>query len=227
MRLVFDATWARLSEREQALFAALSVFRGGFTAMQGQAVAGAAVGDFLRLVDRSLLARGEQERFKVHELLRQFAAERLEQSGEAERVKDQHSAYFMELLAGRLPQLKGAQFAALDAIATDFDNMRAAWRRAIESSCTDQMVKANQSLNLIRRAPAGGGVAGPGLCAGQRQRLAGNRPADLPLPPRDGGGAGRGSICRSRAAGRKTRCSGGRGQAFETLEPRVTQESPA
>ncbi|HZD10750.1 MAG TPA: LuxR C-terminal-related transcriptional regulator, partial [Candidatus Binatia bacterium] len=59
MRAVFDSTWARLSERDRALFAALSVFRGGFSVAAVMTVAGAEPRDLRRLVGRSLLEHSE------------------------------------------------------------------------------------------------------------------------------------------------------------------------
>ena len=150
VRAVFDATWARLSEREQALFAALSVFRGGFTREAAEAVTGASARELLMLVDRSLLYRRERERFDVQELLRQFAAEKLEQAGASQAVRDAHSAFYMEGLGRLLPKLKGPeQLAALDAIEADFDNVRLAWRRACESDHWEHFRRACESLCLF------------------------------------------------------------------------------
>jgi predicted ATPase/DNA-binding CsgD family transcriptional regulator len=134
MRAVFDSTWARLSQREQELFAALSVFRGGFTLQAAVEVAGATPRELRRLLERSLLARGEGGRFEVHELLRQFVAEQLANSPTREEaVCDRHSAYYLAFLRDREPELKGAGAeAALRALAADSDNVFAAWDRAVD-----------------------------------------------------------------------------------------------
>ncbi|MDT8307423.1 MAG: BTAD domain-containing putative transcriptional regulator [Anaerolineae bacterium] len=133
MRAVFETTWARLDEREQTLFAALSIFRGGFTLAAAREVAGATPRDLLRLVGRSLLARDEEGRFAVHELLRQFATEQLARAPEGEApVRDAHSAYYLALLCESESELKGAGAeAALEALAADADNFFAAWDRAV------------------------------------------------------------------------------------------------
>jgi predicted ATPase/DNA-binding CsgD family transcriptional regulator len=92
VRAVFETTWARLEKREQELFAAFSVFRGGFTLEAAREVAGSSLRDLLGLANRSLLARGEEGRFEVHELLRQFSAEELARSPVAvEAIRDRHS----------------------------------------------------------------------------------------------------------------------------------------
>jgi predicted ATPase/DNA-binding SARP family transcriptional activator/tetratricopeptide (TPR) repeat protein len=132
MRAVFETTWARLDEWEQTHFAALSVFRGGFTLEAARAVVGAAPRDLLGLAGRSLLARGENGRFQVHELLRQFAAEQLSRFPDRERaVREQHSTYYMNLLGKLEPELRGPNAAAVLAeIASDIQNHQAAWALA-------------------------------------------------------------------------------------------------
>ena len=77
MRAVFDHSWRLLSEREQGMLAALSVFPGSFGAPAAQEVAGASLRDLLRLADRSLLLRLAEGRYILHDLLREYAAEQL------------------------------------------------------------------------------------------------------------------------------------------------------
>jgi DNA-binding SARP family transcriptional activator/predicted ATPase len=150
MRAVFQATWQRLSAEEQAHFAALSVFRAGFTRSAAHEVAGATPRDLIRLADHSLLTRLPSGRFEIHELLRQFAAERLEESREADAVRDAHSIYYLEALAGRLPDLKsGGQLDAADDIEEDFENVHAAWRWASQRGQWSQLARAGESLHLF------------------------------------------------------------------------------
>lgn len=152
MRTVFNATWARLSQQEQALFAAISVFHGGFTLEAARAVAGATPRELMRLADRSLITRLQGGLFEVHELLRQFAAEQLEAAGEEDAVRDAHSAYYLETLANLLPDLKGRdQLGALDDIERDFENVHAAWRRACQRGHWEDIAGASQSLHLFAR----------------------------------------------------------------------------
>ena len=128
MRAVFGAMWERLSERERAIFAALSVFRGGFTLDAARAVTGATSGDLMRLADRSLITRVEDGRFEVHELLRQFAAERLEAGEEAETVRHAHSVYYCAFIEERVELLKGPQVDEATAeITADLENVRVAF----------------------------------------------------------------------------------------------------
>ena len=73
MRAVFDASWRHLTPTEQIVFRQLSVFRGGFTRAATQVVTGATLPVLLNLIHKSFLQRTPDERYQIHELLRQFA----------------------------------------------------------------------------------------------------------------------------------------------------------
>jgi predicted ATPase/DNA-binding CsgD family transcriptional regulator len=55
IRTVFTSTWERLTEDERAVFAMITVFRGGFTREAAQQVADASLVVLKRLVDKSLV----------------------------------------------------------------------------------------------------------------------------------------------------------------------------
>jgi predicted ATPase/DNA-binding SARP family transcriptional activator len=133
MRAVFDHTWDLLTEREQEPFAGLSVFRGGFTREAAQEVTGVSLQELMALINKSLLHRTSRGRYEVHELLRGYAAEKLETSGEADAVRDAYCAYYAGFLHQREADLKGRrQLGALDEIEADFENARAAWNWALK-----------------------------------------------------------------------------------------------
>jgi DNA-binding SARP family transcriptional activator/predicted ATPase/tetratricopeptide (TPR) repeat protein len=77
MRAVFDYSWRLLTGRERLVLQALSVFRGGFTWGAAREVARAGLADLRSLIGKSLLQRTPAGRFEMHELLRQFAVEKL------------------------------------------------------------------------------------------------------------------------------------------------------
>ncbi len=133
MKAVFEASWAQLNEKQQKSLAALSVFRGGFTLEAAQEVAGASSRDLLELASRSLLFRGENLRFEIHELLRQFAAEHLARSSaEITAVQDRHATYYLTQLQTLEPELKGANAeTTIPKLQADIDNIYAAWHRAV------------------------------------------------------------------------------------------------
>ena len=86
IRAVFDRSWNLLSEREREVFSALSVFRDGFTWWAAQQVSGASLRELMALMDKSLLQRTPAGRYEIHELLRRYAAEKLEQTPVASAV---------------------------------------------------------------------------------------------------------------------------------------------
>jgi predicted ATPase/tetratricopeptide (TPR) repeat protein len=130
VRAVYNHSWNLLTEGEQGVFAALSVFRGGFTRQAAQQVTGASLRQLMSLVDRSLLFRRPTGRYEVHELLRQYAAERLGRSPDAgEAAHDRHCAYYARFLAQRRDAfLKRGPGDAL----VEMANIRAAWRWALQ-----------------------------------------------------------------------------------------------
>ncbi|UCC64798.1 MAG: tetratricopeptide repeat protein, partial [Anaerolineae bacterium] len=109
MRAAFDTSWGRLGAAEQDAFSRLSVFRGGFSRAAAREVTGASLRTLATLVNKSLLQydRG-QDRYDIHELLRQYGAEKLiEDPGKETAVRDRHSAYYCAALQEWDARLKG------------------------------------------------------------------------------------------------------------------------
>ena len=79
MRAVLDQAWRLLSGQDQRVLAALAVFRGGFSQDAANAVAGASLRQLRTLVEKSWLHRTVANRYEIHELLRQYAEEQLQQ----------------------------------------------------------------------------------------------------------------------------------------------------
>ncbi len=135
MQAVFDTSWTLLTEAEQAIFTRLCVFREGFTADAAQQICGASLATLTGLVDKSLLRWENNGRYRLHELLRQYAQAKLEQSPEvAAQVRDRHCAYYTDLLYQRRDEVIGKQKAAvIAAVEEEIDNVRAAWQWIIDT----------------------------------------------------------------------------------------------
>ncbi|NIV34472.1 MAG: tetratricopeptide repeat protein, partial [Anaerolineae bacterium] len=135
---------------------ALSVFRGGFTREAAAHVAGATLHDLRALADKSLLQLGSAPstwlrtggRYEIHELLRQYAAERLgEVPGARETAKDRHCAYYAQLLHTREADLIGRhQREALAEIEGEIENVRAAWNWAVDQGKIEEIDRSLESL---------------------------------------------------------------------------------
>jgi predicted ATPase len=78
MKAVFEHFWALLTDEEQTVFKRLCIFRGGFAHQAAAHIAGASRALLSSLVDKSLVRWDAHERYQIHELLRQYAQERLE-----------------------------------------------------------------------------------------------------------------------------------------------------
>lgn len=129
IRAVFESTWKGLSEPERHTFAQLAVFRGGFTREAAGTVAHAELRTLTGLVNKALLWRvAETRRYEIHELLRQYAEEQLQATGEVEIIGLTYSHYYLNLLHQHQPKLESReQLEVLNAIEQDLDNLRAAW----------------------------------------------------------------------------------------------------
>lgn len=95
IRNVFDYSWQLLTETEQYIFMKLSVFRGGFDRNAAQAVAEANLQSLRHLVNKSLLQRDpDTGRYTIHELIRQYAGQKLGASGHEASTKTAHLMHF-------------------------------------------------------------------------------------------------------------------------------------
>lgn len=152
IRAAFDHSWSLASPPEREVFTKLSVFRGGFTRDAAQQVAGATLELLASLVGKSFVRHDPKTgRFEVHELMRQYGAEKLESDPAASRsAHDAHAAYFAELMDSRLAHLRdGRQLAALEEIDADIENIRTAWRLSARRSDVSQMWRFVQSMQLV------------------------------------------------------------------------------
>ncbi len=128
IRAVFEHSWQLLKENERAVFARLSVFRGGFTRDGAREIAGASLQTLSALVEKSLLKRAASGRYRLHEFVRQFAAEKLAEGGEQENTQKNFGAYFLGMVNARGERLNRAGAAdALEALRAEIENVRAAW----------------------------------------------------------------------------------------------------
>jgi non-specific serine/threonine protein kinase len=129
-----------LPEGEKQLFRRLAVFAGGFTFDAAEGVVGQTAEPTIEmldgvtsLVDKSLLVASPQSRgeirFRMLEVVREYALDRLEASGEAEQIQGHHAAYFLEFAEEAEPHLNGPQPAEwLKRLEEEHGNIRAALR---------------------------------------------------------------------------------------------------
>jgi len=142
LRNTLDWSFELLSVGEQALLARLGVFAGSFSLPATEAIGasspqeghtagqGQVMDTMGALVDSSLVRAqtgGGQPRFSLLETIREYALERLADSGDWVQAHDRHAAYFLALAEPADADLTGAgQLAWLDQLETEHDNLWAA-----------------------------------------------------------------------------------------------------
>jgi DNA-binding SARP family transcriptional activator/predicted ATPase len=129
MGAVLDYSWHLLSQAEQQTFRRLSVFRGGFELDAASAVAGSNLPALASLVDKSWLRQEQGGRFRVHELLRQYAAGQLAaHPAEQATTQQNHARYYAGYLEARRTALEAnAAKPILAELDREVENLRAAW----------------------------------------------------------------------------------------------------
>jgi predicted ATPase/class 3 adenylate cyclase len=138
-----------LSADEQRLFARLSVFAGGCTLEAAETVCAAELDVLQSLGDKSLVRRSG-ERFWMLETIREFALERLEESGGGEELRHRHSAYFLELGELAKPELHARSSPIwFDRLQAEHDNIRAVLGDALEHGRADVALRLGSAVWLF------------------------------------------------------------------------------
>jgi predicted ATPase/class 3 adenylate cyclase len=139
LRAAIDWSFESLDADERAMLNRLSVFVGGFDLDAASALSkGAGLDDFAAvdvlgsLVAKSLVERNEASgttRYRLLEMIRQYAAEHLDAAGGAAGARDDHAAYFLMLAKALFRRLSTPNdFEALDRLAIESPNLAAAAR---------------------------------------------------------------------------------------------------
>ncbi|MFZ0012567.1 MAG: AAA family ATPase [Acidimicrobiia bacterium] len=155
IRAVFDYSWGLLSTAERDAFAALSVFRGGFTREAAETVAGASIRDLANLSNKTLVTPSPSSgRYAIHELLRQYAEAELAALPARDRsIRDAHAHYYSDLCEAAVVLFaQGEQVRALMTIEQDLDNIRPAWRHLASTRNTSGVDKMVLGLWLIHES---------------------------------------------------------------------------
>jgi predicted ATPase len=152
LRAVVDWSWDLLDGAEREVLAACSVFVGGATLADLDAVVGTEVLDVLgRLVAKSLVVADRLDdgtmRYRLLETIREYARDRLAESGCERAVRDRHAAHYADLVTEADGKLRGPeQLCWIKRLDAEDDNLRAALNWTIESQ--DAATALRLSTNL-------------------------------------------------------------------------------
>lgn len=163
LRASVDWSYALLTEPERSLFRRLAVFVGGFDLEAAQAVTGD--GDVARyqvldlltlLVDKSLVVaddNGGRTRYRLLETVRQYAQEKLAESGQADAAHTLHRDHYLRLASAVDAPGHAGHNERLEQADTEIDNLRAAFawsRERDETECALQLASSLYPLWLAR-----------------------------------------------------------------------------
>jgi predicted ATPase/DNA-binding CsgD family transcriptional regulator len=158
-----DWSHALLTEPERVLFRRMSAFMGGFDLDAAQDVCGGGVlsrhqilDQLTLLVDKSLVVAESatgRTRYRLLETIRQYAMEKLGESGEADAVRDSHRDHYTSMAAELDTPSPAGLEGRLGKFEVEIDNLRAAFawsteHEEIESAL--QLVCALQPLWTMR-----------------------------------------------------------------------------
>ncbi len=131
LKATFDSLWNNLSSSEQDSLYRLSIFPSEFGNEAARQIANASLFFLEALVNRSVLHRNPRGRYQMHELLRQYAAEKMEQlpSVHSEAIQS-FCSYYLNLIESQQEKLPH-DGQALELLKVEGDNLRSAWYQAI------------------------------------------------------------------------------------------------
>lgn len=163
LRAVFEHSWELLSGEEQRVFCQLAVFRGGFGREAATQVTGGALSLLARLADKSFIRRTANGRYELHELMRQYAHEKLWLAsddiakatkqrglkiGLAQLAWQRHSSYYLNFVSRREALLRGSTpRQAISQLRLEIDNIRQAWQWAMTEGKVEELGLASGGLS--------------------------------------------------------------------------------
>jgi DNA-binding SARP family transcriptional activator/predicted ATPase len=137
MRATFDSSWRLLAPDERSILRQLAVFNGGFTRAAAQGVTGAGLVELVALGDASWLRLEVTGRYSLHELVRQYCAERLAHEHHAAtgasptEMYRRHAEYYVAYLDRYAPEVNRDP-AAMAQLAAERANLEAAWEWLVD-----------------------------------------------------------------------------------------------
>jgi len=150
LRAAFEQSWRLLSGEQQGVLARLSVLRGDYGREAAAAVADADLRLLSDLVSKSLVRRSDFGRYELHELLRQYAAEKLaaESPDALASTRERHARHFLGALDERRGALVGKGVVqARDELRRELDNLRVAAEWAVQTWAEDEARAVLAGLN--------------------------------------------------------------------------------
>ncbi|HZC91613.1 MAG TPA: LuxR C-terminal-related transcriptional regulator [Mycobacterium sp.] len=162
LRASVDWSHALLTEPERVLFRRLAAFMGGFDLEAAQTICGGVdveryqvLDQLALLVDKSLVVtddHGGRTRYRLLETVRQYAQEKLVESGEADAVRARHRDHYTAM-AALLDAPAGSNYEQrIEQANNEIDNLRAAFGWSRENSEVELVLALASSLQPLWQA---------------------------------------------------------------------------
>jgi predicted ATPase/DNA-binding CsgD family transcriptional regulator len=160
LRASVDWSYGLLSEEERIVLRRIAVFAGGFgldavepVCTDGDVTSERVLDILTALVDRSLVHVEEGApvaRYHLLETIRQYASDRLIESGETETIRTRHLRFFLALAERMQPELEGpGLFEALSRLDVEHGNIRAALDWSLETQAGTERFRLASALWLF------------------------------------------------------------------------------
>jgi len=159
LRASVDWSHALLTESERILFRRLAVFLGGFDLDAAQAVAGSGgleryqvLDQLTLLVDKSLVvaeSTGGRTRYRLLETVRQYALEKLGESGEANVIRERHCDHYSSMAALLDTPARTDYERLVESAEIEMDNLRGALGWSLENSDVERALALASSLHPL------------------------------------------------------------------------------
>ena len=159
LRASVDWSHALLTEPERILFRRLAVFLGGFDLDAAQAVAGDAeveryqvLDQLTLLVDKSLVVAENtsgRTRYRLLETVRQYALEKLGESGEADAVRTRHRDHYTAMAALLDAPAGAGHDKRVEQADDEIDNLRGAFGWSLETADIEAALELASSLQPL------------------------------------------------------------------------------
>lgn len=139
-------SYALLAPNQQRVLARFALLRGGCTGEAAAKVLTTTNGEMGVLVRRALLYEHDG-RYTIHELIRQFALDKLAQMGEQVAAERDHAIYYLDLLRALEEDLHGPHpLTAIRQLRPERENIYRAWQWAVEHGRYELLTAALPSL---------------------------------------------------------------------------------
>lgn len=142
LRQVMETSWGLLSSEQQEALAQLSLFRGSFQREAALAVTNSGLAPLVELVNDSLLQQRGPGCYELHEMVRQFAAEKLARLPDRGQAGAERYARHYLALVGRVQRTPEQ----IGQISQELANVRHAWDWAVEKQDVAELAGASNGL---------------------------------------------------------------------------------